>query len=70
MNGTTPDQDRLLDEAIDLLIRQQNDPENPVAAEMIRAWRFYLAYSEAGFRTGYLDVAQLRLERPRVDSGS
>lgn len=39
MNGTTPDQDRLLDEAIDLLIRQQNDPENPVAAEMIRAWR-------------------------------
>ena len=32
--------------------------------EMIRAWRFYLAYSEAGFRTGYLDVAQLRFERP------
>lgn len=32
--------------------------------EMVRAWRFYLAYSEAGFRTGYLNVAQLRLERP------
>lgn len=32
--------------------------------EMIRAWRFYLAYSEAGFRTGYLDVAHLRFERP------
>ncbi|MFV0534658.1 MAG: class I SAM-dependent methyltransferase [Cumulibacter sp.] len=42
--------------------------------EMIRAWRFYLAYSEAGFRTGYLDVAQLRFERPaeaarRADGG-
>ncbi|MDN5791082.1 MAG: cyclopropane-fatty-acyl-phospholipid synthase family protein, partial [Micrococcales bacterium] len=27
-----------------------------------RTWEFYLAYSEAGFRAGYLDVAQLRLE--------
>lgn len=39
MNKTTPDQDRLLDEAIDLIIRHQNDPDNPVALEMIRAWR-------------------------------
>lgn len=39
MNDTTPEQDRLLDEAIDLVIRYQNDPENPVAVEMIRAWR-------------------------------
>jgi cyclopropane-fatty-acyl-phospholipid synthase len=29
-----------------------------------RMWEFYLAYCEAGFRTGYLDVAQIRLERP------
>lgn len=36
--------------------------------QMIRAWRFYLAYSEAGFRTGYLDVAQLRFERPSETS--
>jgi cyclopropane-fatty-acyl-phospholipid synthase len=28
-----------------------------------RMWEFYLAYCEAGFRTGYLDVAQIRLER-------
>ncbi len=28
-----------------------------------RMWEFYLAYCEAGFRSGYLDVAQLRLER-------
>ena len=29
-----------------------------------RMWDFYLAYSEAGFRSGYLDVAQLILRRP------
>ena len=30
-----------------------------------RMWSFYLAYSEAGFRTGYLDVAQFTLVKPR-----
>lgn len=29
--------------------------------EFRRTWEFYLAYCEAGFRTGYLDVAQVRL---------
>jgi cyclopropane-fatty-acyl-phospholipid synthase len=24
-------------------------------------WKFYLSYSEAGFRSGYLDVCQLTL---------
>ncbi|MGA8209346.1 MAG: cyclopropane-fatty-acyl-phospholipid synthase family protein [Nocardioidaceae bacterium] len=28
-----------------------------------RMWEFYLAYCEAGFRTRYLDVAQIRIER-------
>ena len=28
-----------------------------------RMWEFYLAYSESGFATGYLDVAQVRLTR-------
>jgi cyclopropane-fatty-acyl-phospholipid synthase len=28
-----------------------------------RMWTFYLAYCEAGFRAGYLDVAQLTLAR-------
>ncbi len=28
-----------------------------------RMWEFYLAYSEAGFRAGYLDVAQLTVRR-------
>lgn len=29
-----------------------------------RKWEFYLAYCEAGFDSGYLDVAQVRLSRP------
>ncbi len=29
-----------------------------------RLWRFYLAYCEAGFRTGRTDVIQLALDRP------
>ena len=29
-----------------------------------RMWSLYLAYCEAGFRTGYLDVAQLTLTKP------
>ncbi|WP_235734528.1 SAM-dependent methyltransferase [Nocardioides alcanivorans] len=29
-----------------------------------RKWEFYLAYCEAGFDAGYLDVAQLRFSRP------
>jgi len=29
-----------------------------------RMWSFYLAYCEAGFRTGYLDVAQFLLTKP------
>ena len=28
----------------------------------LRIWHFYLAYSEAGFRVGSVDVAQFRLE--------
>jgi cyclopropane-fatty-acyl-phospholipid synthase len=29
----------------------------------IRMWQFYLCYAEAGFRSGYLNVSQLTLER-------
>lgn len=39
MSEPGPDQIRLTDEAIDLAIRLQNDPDNPVAVEMVRAWR-------------------------------
>ncbi|KAA1424532.1 class I SAM-dependent methyltransferase [Mumia zhuanghuii] len=34
-----------------------------------RMWSFYLAYSEAGFRSGYLDVVQYGLEKPADDTG-
>ena len=34
-----------------------------------RMWSFYLAYSEAGFRSGYLDVVQLVLTRTRLRLG-
>lgn len=39
MTETIADQERLLNEAIDLIIRQQNDPDSPVSEELIRAWR-------------------------------
>ncbi len=32
-----------------------------------RMWSLYLAYSEAGFRTGYLDVQQFTLTKPAAD---
>ncbi len=33
-----------------------------------RMWEFYLAYSEAGFRSGYLDVAQFILAPRRENA--
>jgi transmembrane sensor len=39
MSQPAPNQNLLTDEAIDLVIRLQNDPGNPVATEMVRAWR-------------------------------
>ncbi len=30
----------------------------------VRMWRYYLAYCEAGFRTGRIDLMQVALERP------
>lgn len=38
MGGDETDHDRLVDEAIDLVIRLQNGPDNPVAVEMVRQW--------------------------------
>lgn len=35
--------------------------------EFRRTWEFYLAYCEAGFRTGAIDVAQIRLEADERD---
>lgn len=39
MPQSTPSDAELLDEAIDLVIRLQNDPVSPIAADLIRAWR-------------------------------
>jgi transmembrane sensor len=39
VSKNTSDTQRLLDEAIDLIIRQQNDPTNPVPIELIEGWR-------------------------------
>jgi len=38
-------------------VRQQGFDER-----FLRLWHFYLAYCEAGFRAGSVDVAQFRLE--------
>ena len=32
-----------------------------------RMWHFYLCYSEAGFRAGYIGVSQLTLARTGAD---
>lgn len=39
MSDAKPDEQQLTDEAIDLAIRLQSDPDNPVAIEMARNWR-------------------------------
>ena len=33
-----------------------------------RMWEFYLAYCEAGFRTGYLKVQQLAIAESRLEA--
>lgn len=71
MNETTPDQERLLDEAIDLIIRLQNDPGNPVAIELIRAWRargprheeVWARVSKAHGASGKILTEKRRIER-------
>ncbi len=73
MNEATPEPDRLLDEAIDLVIRLQNDPENPVALRMIEAWRargpeherIWARVSEAHGMTGKILTDRRTAERRR-----
>lgn len=35
-----------------------------------RMWSLYLAYSEAGFKSGYLDVVQFAFEKPTAQDGA
>lgn len=70
MNETTPDQKQLLDEAIDLIIRLQNDSGNPVAIEMIRAWRARgIEYEEAWTRVAKVHGASgsILMEKRRIE---
>jgi transmembrane sensor len=61
----------LLDEAIDLVIRLQNDPDNPVAVEMIHAWRarslrhdeIWTRVVKAHGATGLILAERRRIER-------
>jgi transmembrane sensor len=39
MNQTLPEDDKLFEEALDLIIRLQNDPANPITHELVRRWR-------------------------------
>jgi transmembrane sensor len=39
MNGSTPDDETLFREAMDLVIRLQNDPYNEISHDLIRLWR-------------------------------
>lgn len=53
MTGPDREQDRLFDEAVDHMIRLQNEPSNPVAIERAQGWRLRspaheLAWQEAG----------------------
>lgn len=47
MGQPKSERDRMMDEAIDLIIRFQNDPDNPVSLGMIHAWRNRSADHEA-----------------------
>jgi len=65
------EQERLLDEAVDLIIRYQNDPANPVATDMIRVWRTRSQQHEAVWArvsqvhgvSGTILTEQRRIER-------
>jgi transmembrane sensor len=71
MTETIADQERLLNEAIDLIIRQQNDPDNPVSEELIRAWRgrsrqheeIWVRVSRVHGASGTILTEQRRIER-------
>lgn len=71
MTETMPDQERLLDEAIDLIIRRQNDPDNSVSDELIRAWRarskqhddVWARVSRLHGASGMILIEQRRIER-------
>ena len=49
MTDETPSDDKLFEEALDLIIRVQGDPSNPVARELVQRWRARSAEHEAAW---------------------
>ena len=76
MSETSPQEDRLFEEAADLMIRLQNDPGNPVSREMVKRWRArgpsyekaWLEVSEIHGLTGRA-LAPLHQVEPRSKQG-
>lgn len=71
MSKAAPDEDKLFDEAVDLIIRLQNDPGNSVTIDTIRRWRlrgpeYERAWSEASEIGGMAGVvlAEQHREEP------
>ena len=50
MTGPDREQDRLFDEAVDHMIRLQNEPSNPVAIERAQGWRLRSPAHEAAWQ--------------------
>ena len=71
MNEAGAERARLVDEAIDLVIRLQNDPDNPVAGEVARAWRARSPEHERVWRrVERLHDASGQLLQERQDGGA
>ncbi len=49
MTDETSHDDKLFEEALDLIIRVQGDPSNPVARELVQRWRARSAEHEAAW---------------------
>lgn len=72
MNEKLPDEERLWEEALDLIIRLHDDPENPVANELISIWRARSPSHEAVWQEAaeiYGMTGQLLLDRKRLAQG-
>jgi len=71
MNGTQPDEDRLWEDALDLVIRLQSDPLNGVTNNLVQNWRARSPAHDAAWRevaeihgmTGHILEARKRQHR-------
>ncbi|MEO9299909.1 FecR family protein [Devosia alba] len=71
MTETPREEDLLWEEALDLVIRLQGDPTNPITADLIRAWRSRSPHHEAAWQeardihsmTGHILLGRQRVSR-------